>query len=576
MGSDSFPPRSCKLSAILTPSQPARGIPFQVHICLRQGEAPLPPSLLSSELAIKVWIEDENGSKIEKNFISLPRAGESFFSEKEAYLSAGEASFIVLIGQEASSFASQNFKLCAAMKSTVGISPVKESFKLHRYLLQDETTEADHLPMDTFFNAVGGKKNGITCRLLLVDTWNNNQPVRATIPLEARLTYEGGGPDEPDQSILTILNREQLQIGKSREALLIKYRIEEVSSKHQDKRFVLLVRPAAAAGILLRSSDWDQMMVEGVSPCYFKPVLVRSKLRKGSVAGSSATPDMQHMVDEAPIPEPQLRPRKNLRTSVPVRMESLADHGKTVAAQLQDALQVLKDMEWQPQTALEPAISRCPCCRAWHKEDDPAQIHNAGCALSRSLELYKDCGKDAAATLAQPPPEGRNVRPRLTSSISHLGVPRGMSYPGDVAGFERAHSFVSWLFEPQSTREGEEVAAFVLTNLLADTQGLRFFWPAFTASHSLCGFFEQCLSSEGFPEAHFVNNADPQSLQLSETVSELEETLFAALDSEFAAISVTQRSDFKSLAEMKRSLALSTSSFSLGSTTTSTATVGEC
>ena len=127
-------------------------------------------------------------------------------------------------------------------------------------MIVEENSATEHL----FYNAIGGKDKCLKFNVCLVNQ-NQNKVLDRFVNLKAFLTYEDGQYVN-NQEILEIKDDSKFTIDAT--PAHIRFRINEVSSHHQGRRFRVMVTPIEMSSPML------------LTPVFCAPIEVKSKMLK--------------------------------------------------------------------------------------------------------------------------------------------------------------------------------------------------------------------------------------------------------------------------------------------------------
>jgi hypothetical protein len=133
----------------------------------------------------------------------------------------------------------------------------------------------EHTSPYIFYKDKGGKDQGIELEIKLVDD-KDNLVTDKDVLLMPVLLYEGGSKVQ-DQSILS-MSHDKTALRLSHGKTNLKFRINQVSTKHCNQKFCILITQA------VRENDFPE-----IAPAISVPVDVRSKKNKRPNTGSSSS-----------------------------------------------------------------------------------------------------------------------------------------------------------------------------------------------------------------------------------------------------------------------------------------------
>ncbi|CAM9740880.1 unnamed protein product [Chrysoparadoxa australica] len=273
-------------------------------------------------------------------------------------------------------------------------------------------------PQEQWYKDEGGKHNKIEIATQVMEkagaNSSNSWIPREGVPLQVTLHYDTGFV-VLDQSIMVPQRGNQLVTDKDGQALL-KYRILEVSQRHQGKRFVFAIGPDTRAAPTMND----------IAPVFTVPVVVLSKRKKkhdrdsgaGAVGAegrgrgrkqgqapahkqSESPPAHQHsnrgrgvqapplaLIAQAPGLQP-LPPLPGKPTGK--AMQELMQWVAAAASMLHDTLQFQHaGYEVAEDNAVDYSLPiwRCPECRVTRDRSSPDTPHSSQCRLGGLLDLY--------------------------------------------------------------------------------------------------------------------------------------------------------------------------------------------
>lgn len=261
---------------------------------------------------------------------------------------------------------------------------------------------------DHFFKDQGGRDKAMRLKVQLIDVRGKRVRLPESMPLVVMLCYEKGRRPVPNQAeILKLMGGATPQIGIDGEAE-ISCRIEECSSRHQRKKFVLCIAP-----------DVERCPLNGnVLAAYSSAVTILSKptgttTRKRTRQAQYFQPGISPQIGKCM--EDALAASKRPRVA-PSDPEQALDDMIKWATSTCDVLRSIQcqpigyelNSDGSPNTNLR--IYRCPSC--YQSSTGQQNNHTQDCTLNRIISMYKErvgpgiadilkCKKDDEETVAR-------------------------------------------------------------------------------------------------------------------------------------------------------------------------------
>ena len=274
-----------------------------------------------------------------------------------------------------------------------GLQPVmSEPISVIKYKL-----EINNLLPEEFFKDQGGRDKRMQLQVQVTDA--RGKPVRLSkcMPLVINLCYEDSrGPVPNQREILKIMSKSTPKIGTNGKAQIL-FRIEEVSSRHRRKKFILCIAP-----------DVERCPLNGdVLEVYSSGVTVRSKQtgkickkrsRKPKLPPAGISPDIGKSFEEA------LAASKRQRVARSNPKQSIDNLIKWATY----TCDVLRSIQCQPigyglnrdgSPDLNMQIYRCPAC--YQSSSGLANKHTSDCTLQKILTMYNESVGPGIADIMQ-------------------------------------------------------------------------------------------------------------------------------------------------------------------------------
>ena len=253
------------------------------------------------------------------------------------------------------------------------------------FVIKYKLNVTNSLP-DHFFKDQGGRGKSMQLKVQLTDVRGNCVRLKTSMPLAVLLCYEKSRRPVPNHAeILKLMGGATPQIGTNGEAK-ISFRIEEVSSRHQRKKFVLCIAP-----------DVERCPLNGnVFAVYSSAVTILSKpagptTRKRARQVQCFQPGISPQIGKCM--EDALAASKRLRVAPSDPKQAIDDVIKWSTY----TCDVLRSIQCQPigyelnndgSPNVDLKIYRCPSC--YQSSTGQENNHTPDCTLNKILTMYTE------------------------------------------------------------------------------------------------------------------------------------------------------------------------------------------